>query len=543
MARSDQTDLTLNWSLTSVAVRVGIVAILAGIVYLWRPLFHPIIYRMFYSVAGVLLIGLPLLVAITLFVLPRFGPDLGQSLSAKATIVGVVLAIGLALSLLIAVPGAMVEERALAQQTMDTSEEFDEFPEVNEDNARVVPRQVADIQTRGSVSYRQYRLGTSDIARMEDGRLAWSYAVEPEGPRNSIFEKQAGIVMTDMTSIDDREIRAIDDAEFEIGEGMILHRGAEWNLIKGDFHAQYRDDAVEFVHDGEPYMYYPKTGHEWHLTPVPHTTPTWEGGALIHTDGTIEHLSPEEAQNHEILENQRLYPLYNTEREMESLGYRNGIINQLPTVGAHEDQVEIARMPSTAGNTQPFVIDLAGEEMSYVTAMEPYGEDTRGLDEVWFADARTGEYQYYGTGSETLTGPERAMGIVRSTDTQTGWGDDFEVIEPIPVTVDDELWWHAKVVPTDHTDISRNVFVNAHTGAAVEIHDDEAIQEFLAGEDPEEVGEVTTEDADGEPDVAYYVVILNEDGEEIDRIAIEPGQDVSIVQEDEDEPETEGNES
>ncbi|THE63927.1 hypothetical protein D8Y22_15575 [Salinadaptatus halalkaliphilus] len=521
-------------SATSFLGRLAALAVLVGVGYVLRPFFHGPVYAMVYSPGGAIVLGLTGIAAIALFLQPRFGDDLIDSIATKGRIVGFVFAVSLVLALLVGIPAGMLEQRTMAEQTMDEAVELEEFPEVNEDNARVITRDVSDVQTRGSVSYRQHRLGDSDIARMEDGSLAWSYAIEPDDLRNRLIEHQRGVVMNEMTNIDTRTTETVDDQEFTYGEGMALHRSADWNMKQGHFWSQYNDDPVEFIHDGDAYMYYPKTGHEWHFSPIPHTTPTWDGGALVHTDGTIEHLSPEETQDHPVLEGQRLYPLDVSEREMQSLGYRNGIVNQMDVIGAHEDQVEVAGMPSGAGNSQPFVVDLEGEQLSYVTAMEPYGEDTRGLDEVWFVDATTGEFEYYGTGGDTLTGAERAMGIVRSEDTQTGWGDDFEVVEPIPVTVDDELWWHSKVVPIDNTDVSRNVFVNAHSGDAVEVHGDDAIAEFLAGDDPDEVaevGDVDQEPAPDEPAVDYYVVIYDEDGDELERIPIEPGQDVSLVSE------------
>ncbi|MCU4743899.1 hypothetical protein [Natronoglomus mannanivorans] len=523
-----------DWGVKQLAIRISILLVVSGAVYVWRPLFHGVFYRMLNSPGGALVGGLTLLAVVVAFLAPPLDRSAVDSIQTKLTLVGVVLVIGVVLALVVGIPANSLEQRTMAEQTMDGAVEVDEFPAINAENPRIAPRDVADVQTRGSVSYRQYRLGESDIARMEDGRLAWSYPIEPDGFRNSIYENQQGVLMSDMTNMENREIQAFDDQPFAVGEGMLFHRSAEWNLKKTDYWAQYNDDPIEFVHDGDAYMAYPKTGHEWHWTPVPHTTPTWEGVALVHTDGTIEHLSPEQAQESEILAGQRLYPLSNTALEMNSLGYRNGIINQLSVVGAHEGHVEVASLPAGAGNSQPFVIDLADEQLSYVTAMEPHGEDTRGLDEVWFVDAYTGEFQYFATGSETLTGPERAMGIVRSADSRTGWGDNFVVIEPVPVTVDAELWWHSKVVPTDNTDITRNVFVNAHTGEAVEIYDTETVREFLAGGDPEAVEEVGTEPAD-DPDVAYYIVITGEDGTELDRIPIEPGQNVNIVQNQEDE--------
>ena len=516
-----------------VALKLVTLLVIAAIVYVGRPLFHPIIYRAAYSPGMLILGGGTILVAVGLFMFPRMGDDFVESVMTKGMALGAAFVILALIAGLYGIPASMFEERTIADQTMNDAEHVETFPAVNEDNPRIAPRAVSDVQTRGSVSYRQYRLGESDIARMEDGRLAWSYSVQPDDFRNKLYENQQGVLMSDMTRMENREMKAVDDHEFETGEGMWLHRGSDWNLKKTDYWAQYRDDPIEFTHNGTPYLAYPKTGHEWHLTPIPHTTPTWEGVALIHPDGTIEHLSPQEARDSEILEGQRLYPLYNTEREMKSLGYREGIINQMGVIGSHENEVEIASMPSGSHNSQPFVIDLEGERMSYVTALEPYGEDTRGLDEVWFADSRTGEYTYFGTGGDTLRGPERAMGIVRSSDTRTGWGDDFQVIEPVPVTIDGELWWHSKVVPTDNTDISRNVFVNAHTAEAVELHDTESVKDFMAGKDVEEVQEVEKEPAEEEEDVAYYVVIIGEDGNELDRIPIEPGQEVNIVQDDE----------
>jgi hypothetical protein len=529
---------------------VGVVVLLW---YVTRPLWHGFVYGVLYSPGLTVFGGGSVLAALVLWFLPPFDVDedrtrpLGRVLREADSPVDVLLelqgspgrklrlfvtAVGVLaiLSVLVSVPAGMFEQRTLAQQTMGEATEVEEFPQANPENPRVVPRQVADITTRGSVSYRQHRLGTSDIARTESGALAWSYAIQPDGFRNTLIEHQRGVLVTEMTRMDDRQIEVYEE-EFTYGEGMLLHRSADWNLKKTDYVTEYDDDAVEFSHEGRPYMYYPKTGHEWHLTPFPHTTPTWDGGALLHPDGRIDHLTPEEARSEPILEGQRLYPTTLTRTEMRSLGYRNGIINQLPTVGAHRGQIEVARLPSGADNAQPFVIDLEGERMSYVTAMEPYGEDTRGLDEVWFVDAETGEYTFFGTDDETLTGPERAMGIARSADSRTNWGQNFVVAEPVPVTIDGELWWHIKVSPTDFTDVTRNVFVNADTGRTVEIRDDEAVRSFIAGTVADEDLE-PIEDGGETVDAVYYVIITDENGDVVERIPVEPGQETAIVEPD-----------
>jgi len=540
--------------------RLVILAIVLGALYVTRPLWHGLVYGMVYSPSGVVLIGGASLTALVLWFLPpwrldgegflsslaeRVFDDAGSgedsALTSDATsmrklrIFAVVLGVLFVLSILVSIPAGALEQRTLADRTMTDATEVEEFPQANPDNPRVVPRQVSDVSTRGSVSYRQHRLGTSDIARQEDGSLAWSYPIQPNGPRNKLFNNQRGVLVANMTSVDDRQTTAYDDNDFRYGQGMYLHRSAKWQLKKTDYLARYIDDAVEFSHDGTPYMYFPKTGHEWKLFPFPHTVPTWDGGALVHPDGEIEHLSPGAARENEILDSQRLYPITLTQAEVGSLGYREGIVNQLPVVGAHENEIEVAGLPSGANNDQPFVIDLAGEQLSYVTAMEPFGRDTRGLDEVWFANAETGEYTFFATGRETLTGPERAMGIARSADSQTNWGENFVVTEPVPVTVDGSLWWQIKVSPTDFTDVTRNVFVDADTNEAVEIDTNRRVREFITGNtsvaDPLNGTDPATEPAD-DPDIAYYIIVEDEDGNEIERIPVREGQSTEIRQAD-----------
>ena len=550
--------------------RTAVVAVVLGLWYVTRPLWHGLVYSMLFSPSATVLLGGSLLTALVLWYYPPWRMeadgndgrsvsvaddrsddeefpfeatpgelfDIGGTRGRKLQRFTSVVAVLFVLSILVGIPAGPLEQRTLAAQTMADATEVAEFPDANPENPRVVPRQVSDVATSGSVSYRQHRLGASDIARTENGSLAWSYAIEPDGFRNRVVENQRGVLVADMTALDERPVEVYDQ-EFTYGQGMFLYRSADWRLKSTDYLAKYNDEPVEFSHDGQPYMFYPKTGHEWHLAPFPHTTPTWKGGALVHTNGTVEHLSPEEARSHPVLDGQRLYPLTLTRAEMESLNYRNGIINQLPVVGAHEDEVEVAGLPDSAENSQPFVIDLEGERMSYVTALEPYGSDTRGLDEVWFADAETGEYTYFATGREQLTGPERAMGVARASDSRTNWGENFVVAEPVPITVDGELWWQIKVVPTDATDVARNVFVNANDSATVELRTDAGIRSFVAGEqvpdrsEPPRNGTDSSggDSADGgqDEDVLYYVVVTDEEGNVVERIPVRRGQDTRIV--------------
>ncbi|MFB6229335.1 MAG: hypothetical protein ABEH88_12430, partial [Halobacteriales archaeon] len=213
--------------------RLVILAIILGALYFTRPLWHGLVYGMFYSPSGLVLMGGATTTALVLWFLPPWrldgegalssladrafedaGSEEDSPLSSDATgmrkirIFAVVLGVLFFLSIIVSIPAGALEQRTLADRTMDDATEVDEFPQANPDNPRVVPRQVSDVSTRGSVSYRQHRLGTSDIARQEDGSLAWSYPIQPNGPRNKLFENQRGVLVANMTSMDDRQTTA-----------------------------------------------------------------------------------------------------------------------------------------------------------------------------------------------------------------------------------------------------------------------------------------------------------------------------------------------
>ncbi len=526
-------------------------AAVVAVVWFFRPWFHPLFYAIRYSTLGAIGLGLPLILAVVLFFSPRIIRDDQSSAQTKATLFGVCFMFCLVLGLVVSGVGAQFEQRTMAQETMDNVEIIDEPPSVNEQNPRVAPRAVSDTQTDGTLSYPQHTLGTSDIARAEDGTLVWSYTLKPDQIRNQFTDQQIGMVHADMTSMEDRNLETYDEHEFRYGQNMRLRNNVEWQLKKGGYWSQYQDDPYEFVYEGDVYMAFPKTGQEWHFTPVPHTTPTWDGVALVHQDGTIEHLDAEEAQERPELDGQRLYPLHNTEQYAESLQYREGIVNQMGTIGSFENVVEPASMPSGVGNDQPFVIDMEGERMNYLYAMEPAGGGT-GLSEIWFFDAETGEPQAYETGGDNVFGPDRAVGIARGTDTRTEWGPDGEAmaVEPVLMTVDGDLYWHIKVTTSDQTDVVRNIFISADGGGGGDPEDDAddavvmesstEVEEFIAGDiDEDELDDaedIEIEDPEDEDDdTAYYIVIVDEDGTEVDRIPVEEGQETVIDTEENDE--------
>lgn len=531
---------TFSFSLKLLVMKILSLVVVGGVLYLLRGTWtvHALVYNIMFSPLFTFGVGVPLLFGVALYLFPSFEQN---STSRKLTYFGTVFVLFLIIGIGIAFLGSMFAGADLANDTMESSVEVETPPSVNADNPRAVPRSVADVQTRGSTSYDQYQLGVSDIARMEDGSLGWGYPVQTDQFRNRVTGNQQGVLISDMTTTDTQRIERYDNQEFTYGTNMVLHRSAAWNVRTEAYFSEYNDDFIPFVHEGNAYMAIPQTGHEWRQTMgIPYTVPVWDGVALVHSDGTIDNLSPEEARESEILDGQRIYPLYNTEVRAESLRYRNGILNQLPGIGQYDNVVVPAGMPDYTGNEQPFVIDLEGEQQSYVYAFEAEGSSSRGLSEIWFFNGETGTPQYYSSGEQSLSGPERALGAVRSSSQDTNWaGSDtpetgeFQVAEPIPTVVDGEIWWHTKVIPAENTDVSTHVFVNAETRETQQFTTTAAVVEFIGGADAEDIDD-TEEGLDtsgpSQGPSSTYVVIRGSGGDVIDTIPIGSGQSISIEQ-------------
>ncbi|MFC7173885.1 hypothetical protein ACFQL0_12095 [Haloplanus litoreus] len=87
---------------------------------------------------------------------------------------------------------------------------------------------------------------------------------------------------------------------------------------------------------------------------------------MIDGDGDIEDLSPTEAREHPVLQDQKLYPFDLTRKRVAATKYRNGIVN---TFTSHEDEIEVAPVPGE-GNDQPFLV-FTDSGPEYIVAVEP----------------------------------------------------------------------------------------------------------------------------------------------------------------------------
>jgi hypothetical protein len=234
------------------------------------------------------------------------------------------------------------------------------------------------------------------------------------------------------------------------------------------------EDPFMVVHEDSQYIAVPYTKPEFHWLPLPYTTPEWGGVVLIDSDGEITDLSPAEAREHPVLKDQKLYPFDLAREKVAATKYRNGIVN---TFTSHEDEIEVAPVPGE-DNDQPFLVFTEGGP-EYVVAVEPYGQ-AQGLKEVWTVDGRTGEYEVYRP-DQSLFGARKATDYVRQAARTTDW-NRFTPSEPIPVVIDDQLYWEVRVVPEDSSGIAYIAFVNARSTDVHEVSTTEEVTAFLEGE-------------------------------------------------------------
>jgi len=472
-ADSDQHESSPPWIPLGI---VGIVAVAIG--WFFRPWLHGLVYAVYTT--PLLLLGI-VAGSIAAWATARAGGRVEMVVNALSSSdhtitplrVGVVVLVIAAFALM---PVAnAVAGVTLSDQTMSQTATVERLDDVDADNPRIVTRAVADRYASNTLNRPQYRVGDTDIS-VVNGTPYWAAPLAPDGLFNAITKRQAGTVLVDMTT-QQANVRSV-DGELETGVGTIFHRNYRWELLKSQAYLVDYGDPKMVIHNDTQYIAVPYSEPQFHLTPLPHSTPQWGGVAIINPSGSIETLSPSEAAASPILDDQQLYPEKLALQSVAATKYRNGILN---TYTSHEDEIEIAPLPGD-GNDQPFFI-LSESGPQYVVAVEPYG-DAQGLQELWTIDGQSGAFERY-VSEDSLFGPQRAADLVRQSAPQTDW-DRFTPAEPILTVIDDREYWQVRVVPEDNSGIAYVAFVDARSGDVDSFEQTDAITQFLAGETPVE---------------------------------------------------------
>lgn len=485
----------------------GVLFFIVGFAF-WSPWWHWLFYGVVFKSPGSLqwlAVGLPLILAGVIVAAVRSGGDTSADTGFLPTalfITGAIIAIG---GLLIVGPlaGGIYAQEDRAGEVEMSVENIDTLPEVDADNPRALPEAVAKKYAQNSLQTPRYQLSGGDITIL-NGTPHWSYALAPDGGYNSWRINQDGAVYVRMTT-QNKDVHTARQS-FKYGQGMAVFDSYKWQLHRSDYNHDYRDPFV-VKHEEELYMMVPYVDyqHKFRFTPLPqvYSTPEFGGVKVIDRDGNIEDLSPEEAAEDPRLAEQNYYPYELAKFNVNSMRYKHGALNRWFT---HKEQLQLTEVPGQ-GNDQPFTVMTEEDGITYFLAAEPWGEDTHGVYQVWVVDARSGEMERLTYDKdESLFGPAKATRLVRQEHPNYQWtssGDEstgnIEISEPLPVVVDENLYWQTFVVPSDSAGIAQVSFVNADNGVVTSVKTDDGIRAFLSGET--DISENGSQDAqDGSDD-------------------------------------------
>jgi hypothetical protein len=365
------------------------------------------------------------------------------------------------------------------------AEEIKEMPETTD--LRFLPYDVAARFGLNTQDEPTLMLGDFEPLDNGEGGIDWVAPRVPNGLYNSLVNNQDGVMV-----IQPDGSAEIISQEFKRGEGMALYRNVGWQLKREKFFAHHTNQY--YVLDGEellgiaPYISYRFS--------FPVMVPKWGGVLVVHPDGEIENLSPQEAIKDGRFEGERLYPEQLARKVGDVWRYRNGYWN---TWFAHEDEAQIpqinppeeqnapdqqpATLQGTSTNQMPFLIPTE-EGPQWFLAAEPYGRSFSMYQGI-YVDGHSGEVTYFkpDTGS-ALIGVNKALDYAQATFPNYQWGQNAVILEPRPVVKDKTLYWMATITNLDKAGVSKTVMVNAsEQGEVTVLETYKDVVAFVEGED------------------------------------------------------------
>jgi hypothetical protein len=382
------------------------------------------------------------------------------------------------------------------------AQEIEEMPDTT--GVRYLPYEVAARFGQNTQDDSTLVLGDFEPLDNEEGGIDWVAPREPNGLWNSFINNQDGVMV-----IKPDGSAELVSQEFKRGEGMALHRNVAWQLKRERFFVHHTNQYY-VLHDGELLGLVPYISYKFSF---PVMVPQWGGVMVVHPDGEIEDLSPEEAITDGRFEGERLYPEQLARKVGDVWKYRNGYWN---TWSAHEDEAVIPKIGTTeeaksskgssanqvSTNQMPFLIPTE-EGPQWFLAAEPYG-GSFSMYRAIYINAHDGEVTYFrpDTGS-ALIGVNKGLDYARATFPNYQWGRNAILLEPRPIVKDETLYWMATITNADTAGVNKTVMVNsAEQGEVTVLESYEDVMAFVEGEDTGRTVEVEGDGpsgASGEP--------------------------------------------
>ncbi len=335
---------------------------------------------------------------------------------------------------------------------------------------RLVPQEVAvEIASSGFNSPTE-KLTDFRSVKTPDG-LAWTAFRTPDGAFRIFSKKSQGFVTLNAESTVRRVKQS--DAELAVAPGQLLTDNLRWKLLKKHYLIDLANPVGALDPQGRPIIIVPYTSYKGWLI----RRPVLGGVFVVHPDGEIEDLSPDEARKRaEIVSTGRLFPDTLARRIQDAYAYKRGIWNRYVL---HEEQTQIS---DTEDNQQPYLIDFGERGTKWVTVAEPYGQ-AFAATAIFLTDTVTGKTEIWRVPrNASLSGNRRAIETVRSVsipgvvfagEGARGTGGRFKVVEPRPVFVRGRLLYLVSVIPENGNSVSKSVIVDAARNKVVAIFDND----------------------------------------------------------------------
>ncbi len=438
-----------------------------------RPWFQPLV-MFFYlrpAILEIFLIALLIAVIVGLY-LRQIKQKYYQFIAAGAFLFILIL-----LGIIFAAFTSAYTESHLARHLDIT--EITELPEMDTTFMRITPMKVADRYATDATQYPRHTPSKPpDIVQIND-KPHWAYVLAPDGLVNYYDIKPIGALFVDMTTT--RKELDITEQTLTYAQDIGIEDDIYWQIHLQKYFIDAERTLV-LLYEDDLYLAVPYIEFDMHFEfPIWYQVPRWGGIFLVDKDGNIEDLTPEEARNHDILQNQKLFPEKLVLTYVDSQKYwkaQNGsYIDALFNVWFHhEDEIEITDI-SNQGNQQPFLMNTL-DGLKWIVSVEPYGE-ANAIFRIYLIDARTGEIEMKRYSGEEI-GPVKAGDYTRKNHPEVDWSQ-FQTIEPIPVAPNGDLYWEVRVTPFDGSGISYVAFVDPLSGDVVEARTDAEVLAFIEG--------------------------------------------------------------
>lgn len=459
-----------------------IIFVLIGFLYVFRPWFHGLV--MGFYIYPIMLIGFLIFLIGLIYIFkykPRIdfkkqlnkkSPDFSSfewKINKKDMFISFMIFLGLLVMAIGGSLGAAGQKILIYEDIKASSIEIEEFPEMALDT-RIMPMQIAINNIRNNLVLEQYKLGKLDFVVI-DGKMWWNGALIPDGKIIHFTYKPWGVAFIDATTteIDTEKDMITINKPLEIAEGIGIGDGLEWNLYKQvDFWADYSDpfyvlngDSIVTVVSQRKYKL-----DWWYIIPV--RKPYFSGVILFQENGQWRFVGADKIDNEQILNEQQVFPEEIARLYGESFAYVHGIWNKLIR---HKDQTELNDVPGE-GNIMPYFIMTKNKDSSYspdwFIVLEPHGE-AYGLKKILLIDGRTGKIKIWTKSqNEQAVGAVKSLEFIKSSDIfqNVKWASDldeegFILIEPLPIFIDNKLFWKVTMTRTAKTGVTNIILVES----------------------------------------------------------------------------------